>query len=234
MMIKTKQIALASLCVTLMMSSCLFDKNRPKNEMTSIGIVTVKTEPTKKVVYLQLDEKTTLLPTNIKAHPFKNKEVRAVVNYKEDKKAPHDGFTKAVYVNWIKDILTKEMVQSTDKNDLKYGNDPIGLIKNDCLVEDGYLTLNFAARYGDAKKPHSINLLYGVDPQDPYTLELRHDVKEDKNGRMVAKNLVAFSLKQLPSTKGEKKVLKIRFRTETGSQTIELDYISGKKEEPKH
>lgn len=218
--------------LAIILTACWGKNNTPTPNLPN-GVVTVKTEPTKKTVFLQLDEKTTLLPINIKAHPFKGKEVRALVSFKEDKKAPHEGYTKAVHVNWIDSILTKQMVPSTPDNDKAYGNDPVGLKKSNCLIEDGYLTLVFAARYGDVRKPHIINLVGGVDPNDPYLLELRHNAGEDRNGRTIAEGWVAFKLANLPDTKGEKKTLKIRFRTDTGTETIELDYITGKKADPK-
>lgn len=230
---KTNSIVLATLGVALLFLTSCLGKNNPDYSNYYTGIVTVKTNPTTKAVYLQLNEKTTLLPTNLKEHPSKGKEVRALVNYKDDKKAPHEGYTKAVHVLGLKEILTKNMVPSKEDNDAAYGKDPIGLGKEQCLIEDGYLTIIFAARYGDSKKPHEINLVSGVDPKDPYTLELRHNAKGDTNARTIARAYAAFSLKDLPDTKGEKKSLKIRFVTETGSQTINLDYVSGKKADPK-
>lgn len=230
---RTNSFVLATLGVALLFLTSCLGKNNPDYSNYYAGIVTVKTNPATKEVYLQLNEKTTLLPTNIKEHPFKGKEVRALVNYKDDKKAPHKGYTKAVHVLGIRGILTKDMVPSKDNNDAAYGKDPIGLGKNQCLIEDGYLTIFFSARYGDSKKPHEVNLVSGVDPNDPYTLELRHDAKGDTNVRTEARAYAAFSLKNLPSTNGEKKMLKIRFITETGSQTINLEYVSGKKTDAK-
>ena len=54
---------------------------------------------------MQLDDKTTLVPTNMKASPFGEKEVRALVNYVEESSS--NGSYRNVRVNWIDSIRTK-------------------------------------------------------------------------------------------------------------------------------
>ena len=54
---------------------------------------------------MQLDDKTTLVPTNMKASPFGEKEVRALVNYVEE--TGSNGSYRNVRVNWIDSIRTK-------------------------------------------------------------------------------------------------------------------------------
>lgn len=50
--------------------------------------------------FLQLNDSTTLLPTNMSSSPFGDKEVRALVNYDEVSESG-GRYDKAVQVNWI-------------------------------------------------------------------------------------------------------------------------------------
>ena len=56
----------------------------------------------KRQVFLQLDDKTTLLPTNMTKSPYGEKEVRALVNYKEVEMCIRDRY---VVVNLLSVIL---------------------------------------------------------------------------------------------------------------------------------
>ena len=68
---------------------------------------------------LQLDNTTTLYPTNMKSSPFGNKEVRALVNYTDEGSR---GNTRNVHINWIDSIRTKNTVPDLGiENDAKYG-----------------------------------------------------------------------------------------------------------------
>lgn len=222
-------LVLALALSALMLQSCFGKKDQPDFSKIKSGVVTVKTNPTTKAVFLQLDEKTTLLPVNFNAHPYQGREVRAFVNY-EEVQAPHEGYSKAVNVKWIDQILTKGLAPFEKEMDTKYGQDPVFLEQKDCLIEDGYLTLIFTANYTvGLRQPHEINLVKGVNPQDPFELEFRHNAHGDSYGGSMASSWVAFSLKDLPDTKGEKKTLTIKFRSYNGTvEIIKLDYITGK------
>ena len=89
---------------------------------------------------MQLDDKTTLVPTNMKASPFGEKEVRALVNYVEESSS--NGSYRNVRVNWIDSIRTKYPVMTTGDDNSAYGNDPIEIVRDWVTVaEDGFLTL---------------------------------------------------------------------------------------------
>ena len=99
--------------------------------------------------FLQLDDTTTLFPVNITSSPYGDKEVRALVNCRLVDK-PSEGYSKAVYVNWIDSILTKPIAPDLgEKNDEVYGTDPVEIV-NDwvTIAEDGYLTLRFRTIWG--------------------------------------------------------------------------------------
>lgn len=187
------------------------------------AIVTVKTAADK-TIYLQLDDSTTLLPTNMKEHPFNGKEVRAFVRMRNvgDNAAP---FTRAVVVNSIDSVLTKPAVATLgDKNNEVYGKDPVEIYKGfPTVCEDNYLTIGLGTVWGANAKPHFVNLVTGVNPDDPYEVELRQNAYGDTKGRF-AYTTVAFSLKSLPSTGGKKVKLKVRYQSFEGEKTVEFDY----------
>lgn len=233
--VKTGIRALLLGALVLLLSSCFGKWGSPEQLSSPNGIVTVKTHPETKQVYLQLDERTTLLPVNLKQHPFKGKQVRALVSFEEEAKAAHEGYTKAVKINWIDSILTKPTVPNLADNIKAYGADPIDARKEDMLIEDGYLTLVFYAHFGmRGGRPHRINLVRGSNPHDPYELLLCHDAQGDishqpgMSGSSVGRGWVAFDLSQLPDTKGEKVTMTIRFRSFDSEKRISLDYITGK------
>ena len=90
------------------------------------GLVTIRyTEGD--LLYFQLDDVRTLYPVNMNMGKFWDEGQRALVNFyvvDDDDR----GFTDAVYVNWIKPILTKSTVESKGvENDVVFGKDPVEL-----------------------------------------------------------------------------------------------------------
>lgn len=187
------------------------------------AIVTVKTAADK-TVYLQLDDSTTLYPVNLKEHPFNGKEVRAFVFLRETKDS-NLPYTKSVYVTSIDSVLTKSTVATQgDKNTEVYGNDPVEIYKDfPTVCEDNYLTLAIGTVWGQPSKAHLVNLVTGINPEDPYEVELRQNAYGDTKGRM-GYTTVAFSLKALPKTGGKTVKLKVKFNSFEGEKTAEFDY----------
>ena len=177
-----------------------------------------------------LDDNTTLLAKNLKTPVFDGKEVRALVNYTAtDEKS--DKYSQVVYVNWIDSILTKKpapYLSTPAENDAKYGNDEVDIVRDWVTVaEDGYLTLRFRALWG-GQKPHIINLLTGVNPENPYEVELRHNQNGDAKYR-VGDALVAFNLNDaLPDTNGKTVKLTIRWKSSNGDKKVDFNYCSRK------
>lgn len=208
----------------LSFQSCL-DDDKYVNYNYPNALVTVK-QASDESVFLQLDDKTTLLPVNLKSHPFGGKEVRALVNY-EDADQSSQGYSKAVKVNWIDSIRTKAMVPDLgEENDEKYGIDPVEIV-NDwvTIAEDGYLTLRFRTLWGNQSVAHHVNLVFGENPENPYEVEFRHNAFGDTQG--VANDaLVAFKLDKLPDTKGEKVKLKLKWKSFSGEKSTEFDYTT--------
>ena len=136
-----------------------------------------------------------------------------------------------MHVNWIDSILTKKpapYLSTPAENDAKYGNDEVDIVRDWVTVaEDGYLTLRFRALWG-GQKPHIINLLTGVNPENPYEVELRHNQNGDAKYR-VGDALVAFNLNDaLPDTNGKTVKLTIRWKSSNGDKKVDFNYCSRK------
>lgn len=178
--------------------------------------------------YMQLDDSTTLYPVNMAVSPYGDKEVRALVNYYEVKPV-NDYYTKSVEVNWIDSILTKQAVPYPADGDVSaYGDDPIEIVRDWVnIAEDGYLTLRFRTRWGTTGVAHFVNLLTGVNPDDPYEVEFKHNAFGDVNG-MAGDALVAFRLSDLPDTEGKTVKLTLKYKSFSGEKTLQFDYCSRK------
>ncbi|MDD2245726.1 MAG: NigD-like protein [Proteiniphilum sp.] len=207
----------------LLLPSCLDDDNSDWNKLYPNALVTVK-HSSDETVFLQLDDKMTLLPVNLKSSPFGSKEVRALVNYEEVDDSAKE-YDQAVRVNWIDSIRTKPMAPNLgDKNDEKYGDDPVEIV-NDwvTIAEDGYLTLRFRTLWGYQRIVHYVNLIPTNNPDNPYEVEFRHDANGDYADRR-GDGLVAFKLDKLPDTKGKTVKLKLIWKSFRGEKSAEFDY----------
>ena len=217
-------IAIATIS-SLSLQSCLDDDDNYAMRFPN-ALVTVKTDADQ-TVFLQLDDKTTLLPTNMTKSPYGEKEVRALVNYKEVDE-PSDIYTQAVHINWIDSILTKPIAPDLgEENDEVYGTDPVEIV-NDwvTIAEDGYLTLRFRTIWGGSKK-HFVNLLLGQNLENPYEVEFRHNAYGDTYGSE-GDGLAAFKLDELPDTEGKTVKLKLKWKSFSGEKSAEFDYCTRK------
>lgn len=211
---------------SLLFNSCL-DNDTYDGTLYPNALVTVK-QNSDKSIFLQLDDTTTLLPTNIKTSPFGGREVRALINFKEVNEL-HDGYSKAVYINWIDSIRTKMMAPNlASKNDSVYGVDPVEII-NDwiTIAEDGYLTLRFRTKWDGSGKSHFVNLLESNNSENPYEIEFRHNAYGDTNGA-INDALVAFKLDKLPDTEGKTVKLKLKWKSFSGDKSVEFNYTTHK------
>ena len=184
--------------------------------------------------YMQLDDSTTLFPTNSYV-PENLKEIRAFVVYKNDEKKT-EGYDQSVQLLRMDTLLTKPIAPDLgSENDSYYGTDMLALnggsiwSKNGVWIEDGYITFDFYIQrgYNDNVK-HFLNLVQ-TNSADPYELEFRHnaDGNIDSSLRPSA-GLVSFKLDKLPSTEGKTVKLKIKYKSFASNDynTVELDYKS--------
>ncbi len=214
--------ALVALAAAAALQSCNDDDDN-RNLAYPNALVTLKTNASG-TFFLQLDDSTTVIPTNMKASPYGKKEVRALANINMDAKEPKD-HVKSGYVNWLDSILTKNMAPNLgDKNDATYGNDPVELVKDwTTLVEDGYLTLRFRTYFGYGKR-HVLNL---IPTGKPYEVELRHNAQGDDR-RVVRDGLVAFRLSSLPDTQGKEVELTVKWKSFNGDKSAKFKYRTRK------
>ncbi len=189
----------------------------------NMAIVTVK-HSADSVAFLQLDDSTTLYPQNVSNSIFGGKEVRAfvyfsVVNQNNSK------YSYAVTVHKMDSVLTKQTVPTLgSENDKVYGKDPLEIMKGfPTVCEDNYLTLCISTLFGNTGMRHLVNLVTGVNADDPYEVELRQNANGDTNGK-TSSATVAFSLKNLPKTGGKTVKLKVKYQSFSGEKTAEFDY----------
>jgi len=227
-----KTIKFFAMCMALALSSAALqscDDDDDNGYWVSLpnALVTVKQIPGTDGFYMQLDEKTTLLPVNMKKSPFDNKEVRALVNFREVDESPGN-YDRAVHINWIDSIRTKKMVpdMGNDNTDI-YGNDPVEIVRDwVTIAEDGYLTLRFRTLWGNGRT-HTVNLVAGVNPDNPYEVLFCHDADGDTRGYW-GDGLVAFRLDRLPDTQGKTVDLTLRWNSFSGKKSVKFKYNSGK------
>jgi len=188
------------------------------------AIVTVKHDAAG-TVFLQLDEGTTLLPTNLNPSIFDGKEVRALLNYKPSE-APHEGYSKSVKVVWIDSIRTKGMVLP-ENLPATLADDPVEIAAGwaTCL-EDGYLTLQLCTYWGTPARQHQVELVAATDPQKPYELTLRHDAKGDLSGQWNS-SLVAFRLDMLPEDTPDGQEITLKWKSYSGTKSATFRYQNG-------
>lgn len=223
MMKKTARLFVIALAGLLMMS-CNKHENRP----AIVGYdATVTFRPLEDgSYYLKQDDSTALVVLNegLKKYPFKDgREKRGLVSYILDKDnqanvvVPGYKYAYQVTLTAMDTIYTKNPVRYFEKDENKYGKDPLGLfITRDVfpttMIEDGYLNVCFSIPVGISGIVHSINLLTGVNPDDPYEVELRHNAQGDvmQTDRAF---VTAFPLKDLPDTEGKTVTLTLKWNS---------------------
>ena len=220
-------LTIALLLPALFLSqSCWKDDDNDYDILHPNAVVTVK--PVGESFYLQLNGETTLEAENIAKSPYGNREVRAFINYQDAKQSHTTKYSKVVYVNWIDSILTKNTIASkgSAKDIATYGDDPVWLIDDWITVcEDGYLTLHFRTKMGDSNVKHTVSLVTGVNPNNPYEVTLRHDANGDA-ANYYADGVVAFRLSSLPNTDGKTVILKLNWDSFSGIKSAEFNYCS--------
>lgn len=211
-------LSFASLVIPMVLPSCT-DDNDNYDKFRPTAVVTVCPNADGSFV-MQLDDETQLIPTNLKTSPFGDKEVRALVNFTESQPSAKAYQTRNVEVNWLDSIRTKLPVESLGElDDEKFGNDPIEIVNDWVTVaEDGYLTLRIRTVWNHVETPHVLNLVSGINPDDPFELELRHDAKGDTDGNW-GDALIAFNLNQLPRTGSETETINLKWKSFSGDKS---------------
>lgn len=213
-------IALPLACVSF--TSCDDDDDYDYSLVYPTAVVTVCPQEDGGFMMV-LDDENDIYPANMTKSPFGEDEVRAFVNFTPVAGKENDD-RQYVNVNWIDDIRTKLPVQYIDEeNAATYGNDPLEIVKDWVTVaEDGYLTLRLRTRWGMAGAVHHINLLSGVNPDDPYEFELRQDAKGDVTGPM-GDAFIAFNLNEHFSDATAPVKIKLCWTSYSGPKSAEFN-----------
>lgn len=246
--IRTVITAAAIVSASLISWSCM-KNDGPYYDMSIYypnAVVTVKPLDDKgSSFYMQLDDNTTLKPLNITASPYKEKEVRAFVNYRVIEDGDAGDYDQAVNIIWIDSLRTKTMAPDLgDRNETEYGSDPVEIIKGfPTVVEDGYMTLGFVTYTSGYGARHDVNLIYTGDPDaaedsEKYVVEFRHNAHGDNYGNL-AEGYVAFRLDEiegedgviagLPDTEGKTVKLTLKWNSiRNGARSVQFDYCTRK------
>lgn len=219
---KLSLIALAAGALLVTLPSCI-DDDDSTDALMPTALVTVCPSVDGSFV-MQLDDNTQLVPVNLSVSPFGTKEVRALVNYTDDNVTSPNQTVRNVRVYRLDSIRTKLPVKTLGSQDKdKYGNDPIEIVQDWLTVaEDGYLTLRIRTLWGDQESRHAINLVTGINPDDPFEFELRHDANGDTEDRW-GDALVAFNLNGLPRPDSGTAKIKLKWESFSGEKTTEFD-----------
>lgn len=185
----------AIVAAVVSLSSC--NKNSASGTLFD-ALVTVKYEDGKCV--LQVDDDTRVYPTNLQEGT--GDETRALTELYSEVATSSLKDGQEVQVLAINPILTKKAAPIVIGKE--YGNDPV-MIVNDWLTvaEDGYVTLHIVTYQGSTGTSHIVEMISGLNPDDPYELEFRHDAQGDSEEKAV-EGVVAFNVRDiLPDTPGE-------------------------------
>lgn len=111
-----------------------------------------------------------------------------------------DGYDHYVKVEWIRNILTKQVEDLFPEKEEEFGNDPILIYKGNMWIDGGYLNVIFTQNL-PAKEKHRISLVripsLVDDREDGYIhLELRYNTYGDTTGYW-RDGAVSFNLNSL-------------------------------------
>ncbi|MBR5385578.1 MAG: hypothetical protein IK143_06935 [Bacteroidales bacterium] len=175
----------------------------------SIAVVTVKRSPAD-TVYLQLTDDITVYPLEEIKYTGRKRVLCELSIIRERT----GSFDYTAHVHWIEPI-EEGVVTSENPASVSEGID----ILNNWMtgVEDGYLTLRYAAWWGVATNIlHKFTIVTGQDPEDPYSLILHHDASGDRKDTF-SEALICFDINSLPDTDGQYVPLTLKWTRPDGT-----------------
>ena len=174
-----------------------------------MAILTVKKTPTDSV-YFQLNDSTTIYAANYQNNYSRMERVYCDITV-TNKKVGRFNYTGTI--NWLEPLDEGKVTSDSTVP----GSDGLDIL-NDWMtgVEDGYLTLHYSTWWGSNPVQHDFYLVTGVNPSDPYEVELRQNANGDKKAEE-GDSLVCFDINSLPDTGGQYKTLTLKWTTSGGS-----------------
>ena len=124
---------------------------------------------------------------------------------------------------------TDSSLMKTDIKEMENGYEVTmnlpGVKKEDVKAElkDGYLTIHFGTYWGNTGIKHEVNLLTGLNADDPYEVYFKHNAHGDVN-HAPGDGFVAFRLEDLLDTGGETVELTLKFDSFSGVKTAKFNY----------
>ena len=166
------------------------------------AIVTVKRDASGRIG-LQLDDETLLYPSNY-TEPF-TRQCRIICGL-----SWWEG-SKQCTLQWM-DYLQEGPVQGSSAQE----GDGVDIVEDWMTsVEDGYLTLHYSTFWGDGSIAHTLFLVSGENPDDPYEVRLIHL----NNGDAALEEgdaLIYFDLAGLPPTGDSGQPLTLKWKNGAG------------------
>ncbi len=189
------------------------------------ALVTVKPVAGCDSFYMQLDDSTRLVAKNIQKKPYGDKEVRAFVCFRLIGQPTRKGCYD-VTVDWMDSILTKPMAEYLgDQTVEKYRQDPVELLRDWTVSEDGYLTVRFRTMWR-GQKAHTVRLV-ATNKDNPYEVTFFHDAAGEQDGAW-NNATVAFRLDKLPDTEGKTVDLTLKWKSFSGDKSVKFKYCTRK------
>ncbi len=172
--------------------------------------------------YFQLTDSTIVIPTNMSEVMKEETRALCYLDYEED-------FTKKdtvkASVKTFKKVLTKKAVlQDSDEGKVAINQqDPVEILNDWTTVcEDGYLTLHFAAQWGNAGASHILNLVKISD--DPMAFRFCHD-KNGDYGTEWGNGIVAFNLRDFfPEVSAKDVSFTLQWLSYEGEKNVTFKY----------
>ena len=208
------------------LSSCGDDKNEyyvPYSYAVGDMVVAEGHDP-----YIQLDDKTTLFPSNGTRLPgYLTKDgQRVIINftYLDEQR---EGYDYYVLINDIDSVLVKNVIPITPETTDSIGNDPINILS--MWTSDKYLTVQFEVR-GLGREKHMMNLVrdYSLasnpDSEGYLHLNLRHNRMNDPDIDHYLWGVASFRLSDIRTEYPDLKGLKIEVRTLSDTRDYTCDF----------
>lgn len=142
-----------------------------------------------------------------------------------------EGYDHVVKVEYLRNVLTKQVEELTPENEAEFGNDPVLIYKGNMWISGGYLNVIFCQDL-PAKEKHRVSLVRDTrsiaNGDDGYIhLEYRYNTYGDTTGRWI-NGVVSFNLNSLDME--GKKGIKVKLNSLENGENVEV--IFDVKEQP--
>ena len=122
-------------------------------------------------------------------------------------------------------VLTKPMIEYPAANESLAAHlvkDPVEIMRDWTVSEDGYLTIHFRTQWAANGSPHYVNLA-ATNAANPYDLTFFHDAQGVKGGYW-GDGVVAFRLDKLPDTGNKTVNMTLHWTSFSGEKSVTFKY----------